>query len=120
MRVTTKTNQAQCIHSTSLQAHVCPLITLWAYVCPSIRPVYAWCDKGHKALCPLSVGQIDRHPQPAKELLSSDWMPTNLRHSYLDEKLLILDPSGDSRLGLEKSPILGGGTGVMPLAGHTV
>ena len=31
------------------EAHVCPLITLWAYVCPSIRLVYryAWRDKGH-------------------------------------------------------------------------
>ena len=26
-----------------------------AHVCPSIRPMYAYCDKGHKALCPLSL-----------------------------------------------------------------
>ena len=47
-----------------------------------------------------TVAQIDQHPQPAKELLSSQWMPPNLQHAYLDGKLQILDLSGDSRLGL--------------------
>ena len=45
------------------RVHVCPVKLHYSalcphsgtHVCPSIRPMYAWRDKGHKALCPLSV-----------------------------------------------------------------
>ena len=29
--------------------------SLFIHVCPSIRPMYAWRDKGHKGLMPLVI-----------------------------------------------------------------
>ena len=42
-----------------------------AHVCPSIRPMYAYCDKGHKALCPLSWVTLGP-PRPAVATHLSD------------------------------------------------